>query len=126
MDNNGVEDSDKITNEYVVTVSSRPQATLGGSANPTELTLNFDNVQGFDDVRKIKITAFDSTNTLAFNGEITSEDSFVADGETGFIKTIDWTEGSTKTSGWYKVQVQYRDASGNPLGNDEIQIQCEE
>lgn len=126
LDNNGVEDSDKITNEYVVTVSSRTQATLGGSANPTELTLNFDNVQGFGDVRKIKITAFDSTNTLAFNGEITSGDSFVADGETGFIKTIDWTKGSTKTSGWYKVQVQYRDASGNPLGNDEIQIQCEE
>ncbi len=127
LDNNGtVESENQITHEYVITVSTQTKATLGGSADSTNLTLKFDNVQGFDDVRKIVVTAFNTSEQVtAYSTEIISGEPFVTQDGEGFEKVINWGAGTSKTSGWYRIQVQYRNEADDPLGNDEINIKCE-
>ena len=68
----------------------------------------------FESVAEILITAY-KDGTLCFNKTVGA-----GSGDSRTI-TLNWSEGSwgTKGSGEYEIQLQYRDASGNVLGDDD-------
>lgn len=121
LTNDGVADR-AISQEYTIAVSTNSSATIGASATKTQLTLVFDNTQSFAQVTDIVVTAFDSNATQVYSTTITGG-PFVSLDPGSFTKVLDWGVTAEKVDGWYTLQLQYRDAMGNVLGNNEAMVQ---
>ncbi|MBQ7925273.1 MAG: hypothetical protein IJ335_03165, partial [Lachnospiraceae bacterium] len=119
--NDGVADQ-AISNEYTIAASTNSSATIGASATKTQLTLAFDNTQSFAQVTDIVVTAFDSSATQVYSTTITGG-PFVTLDPGSFSQVLDWGVSAEKANGWYTLQLQYRDAMGNVLGNNEAMVQ---
>ena len=119
--NDGVAE-DAITQEYTIAASNNSSATIGASATKTQLTLVFDNTQSFTQVTDIVLTVFDSNATQVYSTTITGG-PFVTTDPGSFTQVLDWGTSQERAEGWYTLQLQYRDALGNVLGNNEAMVQ---
>ena len=116
--NDGIKDK-TIENEYTITASSSTSATVGASATTAELTLLFSNLQNFSEVNHIIVTAFDSDYVQAYTTTI-DDDPFMIGDAKEFSRSLSWGTPTAKSAGNYIIQIQYRNAAGENLGNDEI------
>ena len=107
----------EVMKSITVTTVLSTSATIDTDATADDLTLYLSRLVNFGSVEQVLITAY-KEGTLCFNSTLPIS-SFSGSGDSRSI-SLNWSEGSwgTKESGTYEIQLQYRDASGNVLGDD--------